>query len=98
MQLQWHLQLNVTAMLNAMFNIQAEAGWLTGKASNKKLLRAQMIKKLNKIKPNKGEDPKVMCDKIEALKVKYQDQAEILDNDKIVMHFSWCVQSCTNQN
>ena len=48
--------------------------------------RAQIVKKLNKIKPKKGEDPKVMCDKIEALKVKYQDWAEILDNDTIVMH------------
>ena len=79
------------AMLNAIFNIQAEAGWLTGKACqlfdnlkqkynlDYKLLRVQMIKMLNKIKPKKGEDPKVMCDKIEALKVKYQDQVKILD-------------------
>ena len=29
---------------------------------------------------------KVMCDKIEALKVKYQDQEEILDKDAILMH------------
>ena len=28
----------------------------------------------------------MMCNKIEALKVEYQDQAEILDNDTIVMH------------
>ena len=45
-----------------------------------------MIKKLNEIKPKKGEDSKVICNKIEALKVKYWDQTEILDNDTIVMH------------
>ena len=45
-----------------------------------------MIKKLNKIMPKKREDPKVMCNKIEALKVKYCDQAKILDDDTIVMH------------
>ena len=28
----------------------------------------------------------MMCNEIEALKVKYQDQAEIIDNDTIVMH------------
>ena len=50
-----------------------------------------MIKKLNKSKPKKGEDPKVMCNKIEALKVKYGDQAEILDNNAIEMHLFWCV-------
>ena len=44
-----------------------------------------MKKELNKIKPKKGEDPK--CDKIEALNVKYQDQAEIIDNDTIVTNF-----------
>ena len=71
------------AMLNAIFNVQAETGWTTGRSSwlfdnlkhkdnpNDELSRAQMIKKLNKIKLMKGEDPKVMCDKIEALKVKY---------------------------
>ena len=46
----------------------------------------QLIKNLNKIKPTKGEDPKVMCKKIEALKVKYWDQTEILDSNTIVMH------------
>ena len=45
-----------------------------------------MIEKLNKINPKKGEDPKVMCNEIEALKVKYQDQAEIMNNNTIVMH------------
>ena len=45
-----------------------------------------MIKKLSKIKLKKGEDPKVMCNKIEALKVKHWDQAKILDNDIIVTH------------
>ena len=45
-----------------------------------------MIKKLNKIKPMKGEDLKVMYNKIEVIKVKNQEQAEILDNDTIVMH------------
>ena len=44
---------------------------------NDKLSSMQIIKKLNEIKPKKGEDLKVMCDKIEALKVKYQDQAKI---------------------
>ena len=52
-----------------------------------------MIKKLNKIKPKKGEDPKVMCNKNGALKVKYQDQAEILDGNTIMMHlFLLCVE------
>ena len=46
-----------------------------------------MIKKLNKIKTKKREDPKVMCNEVEALKVKYHDQAKILDNDTIVTHF-----------
>ena len=45
-----------------------------------------MIKKLNKIKSKKGADPKVMCNKMEALKIKHWDQAEILDNDITVMH------------
>ena len=45
-----------------------------------------MTKNLNEIKPKKGEDPKVMCDKIETLKVKYWDQTEILNKDSIVMH------------
>ena len=53
---------------------------------NDKLSSVQMIKKLNEIKPKKGEDLKMMCDKIEALKVKYWDQAEIINNDTIVMH------------
>ena len=52
-----------------------------------------MIKKLNKIKPKKVKDPKVMCDKIENLKVKYRDQAEILDKNTIAMHlFLVCTQ------
>ena len=42
--------------------------------------------KLNKIKPKKEEEPKVMCNKIDALKVKYQDHSETLDNNIIVMH------------
>ena len=46
-----------------------------------------MIKKLNKIKPKKKEDPKVMCNKTEAVKIKYCDQDEILDNNTIMMHF-----------
>ena len=90
--------LSSTELPNVIFNVQAEAGWPTGKACqmidnlkqkynpNDKLLRMQMIKKLNKMKPNKGDDPKVMNDKIEALKVKYQDQVKIIDNDKNVMH------------
>ena len=45
-----------------------------------------MIQKLNKIRPKKGKDPKVMCNNIKALKVEYWDQAEILDNNTIVMH------------
>ena len=57
-----------------------------------------MVKKLNKIKPKKGEDPKEMCNKIQALKVKYEDKAEILDNDTIMMHLFWHVQSCTSKN
>ena len=74
------------SMLNVVINIQAEAGWPTGRACNDKLSRAQMIQKLNKIKPKKVEDTKVMYKKIEALKVKYHDQAKILDNDTIVTH------------
>ena len=49
-------------------------------------MRVQMTKKLNEIKPKKGKDPKVMYDKIELVKVKYKDQAEILDNHTTVMH------------
>ena len=97
--------LSSIAMLTVIFNVQAEAGWPTGRACqlfdnlkhkynpNDKLLRAQMMKKLNEIEPKKGEDPKVKCDKIEKLKVKHQDQAEILENDSIVMHlFSVCAK------
>ena len=85
-------------IMNTVFNVEAEAGCPTGKACqlfdnlkqkynpNKKLSRAQMITKLIKIKPKKGEDPKVTCNEIKALKVEYQDQAEILDSDTIVMH------------
>ena len=63
-------------MLNAIFNIQAEAGWPTRRACqqfhklkhkynpNDKLLKVQMIKKLSKIKSKKGEDPKMICNKI----------------------------------
>ena len=77
---------SIAAMLNALFNIQAEVGWPTGRASqlfdnlkdkynpNVKLSSMQMIKKLNEIKPKK-RNSKVMCDKIEVLKVKYRDQA-----------------------
>ena len=95
------------AMLNTIFIVQVEAGWQTGRAcqlfdnlkqkynTNNKLSRVQMIKKLNKIKPKKGEDSKVMCDKIEALKNKYQDKAKIQDNDTIVTHlFLVCVNLC----
>ena len=86
------------AMLKAIFNIQAKAGWQTRKACqlfdnlkqkynpNDNLLKAQMTKKLREIKPKRGEDPNKICNKIEALKVKYWDQVEILDNEKIVMH------------
>ena len=61
--------LSSTTMLNVIFIIQAEAGWSSGRAHqlfdnlkhkynpNYKLSRAQ-------IKPMKGEDSKVMCDKI----------------------------------
>ena len=56
---------SIMIMLNATFNIQAEAGWSTGRACQlfdnlkckcnpyEKLLRAQMIKKLNDSKPKK---------------------------------------------
>ena len=44
-----------------------------------------MVKELHEIKLNKGGDPKVLCNKIEDLKAKYQDQAEILDDDTFVM-------------
>ena len=61
--------------------------------TNNKLTRAQIIKKLNEIKPKKGEDSKMMCDKVEALGVKYWDQAKILGNDTIVIHlFLVCVK------
>ena len=84
-------------MLNVILNVQAETGWLTGRCQlfdnlkqkynpNNKLSRAQMIKKHYKIKPKKGEDPKVMCNEIKVLKVKFWDKAEILDNDTIVTH------------
>ena len=53
-----------------------------------KLLRVQSIKKPNEIKHKEGEDPKVMYDKIEALRGNYPDQAKTLDNDKIVTHLS----------
>ena len=42
-----------------------------------------MIKKLNKLKPNKGY-PKVICNKFEALMFNYWDQAEALDNSKLM--------------
>ena len=45
-----------------------------------------MIKKLNEIKSKKGEDPKVMCNKTESLKIKYSDQTKIRDNNTIVRH------------
>ena len=93
------------AVLNVIFNVQVETGWLTGKACqlfdnlkqkynpNDKLLRAQTLKKLNKIKPKRGDDPKVMCVIIKALKVKCWDQADILDNNTIVMHlFLFCAK------
>ena len=102
--------LSSTAMLNAVFNVQAAAGWPTGETCQlfdnvkhkynptDKLSRVQMIKKLNEIKPKKGEEFKVMCYKIELLKVEYLDQTEILDNDTIVMHLFWFVPSYKNQN
>ena len=74
--------LSCTPMLNAIFNVQAAAGWPTGRAcqlfddmkhkynTNDKLLSVQMMTKLNEIKPRKRENPKVMCEKTEALKVK----------------------------
>ena len=43
------------------------------------------MKKLSEIKPKKWEDPKVICDNIEALKLKYHDQAEIDNNNTIAM-------------
>ena len=56
-----------------------------------------MIRSLAKIEHKKG-DTKVMCDKFESLMVKYQNETEILDNDTIVTHLFWCLESCTNQN
>ena len=62
--------LSSMAMLNAIFNVQAEAGWPTGGACqlldnlkhrcnpNEKLSRAQMIKKLHEIKPKKEKIPR----------------------------------------
>ena len=47
-----------------------------------------MVRKLNKIKPKMGKDLKVMFNKIEALKFKYQDQAKVLDNETIVLHLT----------
>ena len=41
-----------------------------------------MIKKLNEIKPKMRKDTKRMCDKIDALKIKYQDH--FLGVDKAV--------------
>ena len=64
--------LSSMAMLNMNFKVQAEAGWLTERACqlfdnlkqrynpNTKLSAKQMIEKLNKIEPKKGEYPKVM--------------------------------------
>ena len=69
--------LSATTIMNAILNVQVESGWLTGRACqlfdnltckynlNDKLSRVQMINKLNKIKPKKREDPKLMCEKIE---------------------------------
>ena len=57
-----------------------------------------MIKKLNEIKHKKGKGPKVICDKIDTLKAKYQDHAEILDNDTIVMNvFLVCTKLCKSE-
>ena len=85
--------LSSMAMLINIFNIQAEVGWWTGRACQlfNKLKQISLTTscqgKLNEIHPNKGEDLKMICNKIEALKVKQQDQAEILDKEAIVMHF-----------
>ena len=88
-------RMSIMVMLNVIFNVQAEAGWPTRRACQlfaiisttlMTSIEALTIKKLYEIKPKKGEDPKVMFDEIEALKVKYCDQVEILDNDTIVMH------------
>ena len=92
--------LSSKAMLNAIFNNQAEASWPTVFDNLKhtynfheKLSSVQMMKKLSEIKPKKGENLKVICDKIEELKVEYHDQAEILDNHTIAMHlFLVCVK------
>ena len=90
-------------MLNVIFNIHTEAGLLTKRAcelfdilkhkynNNDKMMKVQMIKRLHDIRPKKGEDPKVMHNKFEALKVKHQ----ILENDTVLMNF-WYMHSCTN--
>ena len=58
----------------------------------------QISKKLIGIMPKKGEDPKVMCNKIEALKVKLWDQAKLLENNTIVMHlFLVCTKLYENE-
>ena len=79
------------AMLDMILNIQAKAGWPIGRVCQlfdnlkqkyipmSKLLRVQSIKKPNEIKHKEGEDPKVMYDKIEALRGNYPDQAKTLD-------------------
>ena len=77
------------AMLNVIFNITVRVCQQCHNLKHKfnpndKLLKVQMIK-FNKINPKKLEDPKVMCNKIEFPKVKYHDQARILNNT-IVMH------------
>ena len=58
---------------------------------------------LNEIKPKKGDDPKVICDKNEALKVKYQDhaykselmqaqvEAEVNNMDIMYKNFKRCI-------
>ena len=64
------------AMLNAIFNIQAEAGWLTGKACqlfdnlkqkynlDYKLLRVQMIKILTRLSPRREKTQKLCVIKL----------------------------------
>ena len=76
--------LSSMAMLNAIFNVQAEVGWLTGRACqlfekmkckynpNDKLSWAQMIQKINEIKPKKREDPKLRPGRLSTrIKLKY---------------------------
>ena len=83
-------------MLNAMFIVQAKTGWLTGKKCQlfdnlaqkynpySKLSRVQVIKKGNEVKSKKGEG---------ALKVKYQDQAKLMENNSVVVHhFLMCMK------